>query len=141
MLVTNGPYTETKEHIGGFWVLEAADLNGTLAWRRKAAVACRAPVEVRPILTEDRRKQMNGPVASRGARKTNSPWVIDADAALTLPVALQSFESVSRQGTEIFELVGCFPTIKLEPCRTLNSGERLDSLLDGPTLLQNDSLL
>jgi len=53
---------------------------------------------------------MNGPVASRGARKTNSPWVIDADAVLTLPVALQSFESVSRQGTEIFELVGCFPT-------------------------------
>jgi len=50
VLVTDGPYTETKEHIGGFWVLEAADLNGALAWGRKAAVACRAPVEVRPIL-------------------------------------------------------------------------------------------
>ena len=47
--VTDGPYTETKEHIGGFWVLEAADLNEALAWGRKAAVVCHAPVEVRPI--------------------------------------------------------------------------------------------
>ena len=47
--ITDGPYTETKEHIGGFWVLEAADLDEALAWGRKAAVACRAPVEVREI--------------------------------------------------------------------------------------------
>jgi hypothetical protein len=50
VLVTDGPYLETKEHIGGFWVLEAADLDEALAWGRKAVVACRAPVEVRPIL-------------------------------------------------------------------------------------------
>jgi len=50
VLVTDGPYTETKEHIGGFWVLEAADLDEALAWAHKAADACRAPVEVRPIL-------------------------------------------------------------------------------------------
>jgi hypothetical protein len=50
VVVTDGPYTETKEHIGGFWVLEAADLDEALAWGRKAAVACRAPVEVRPFL-------------------------------------------------------------------------------------------
>ena len=49
VLVTDGPYLETKEHIGGFWVLEAADLNEAVAWGRKAAVACRAPVEVRPF--------------------------------------------------------------------------------------------
>ena len=49
VLVTDGPYTETKEHIGGFWVLEAADLNEALAWGRKAVIACRAPVEVRPF--------------------------------------------------------------------------------------------
>ena len=48
-LVTDGPYIETKEHIGGFWVLEAADLDEALEWGRKAAVACRAPVEVRPF--------------------------------------------------------------------------------------------
>ncbi len=49
VLVTDGPYIETKEHVGGLWVLEAADLNEALVWGRKAAVACRAPVEVRPF--------------------------------------------------------------------------------------------
>ena len=45
--MTDGPYIETKEHIGGFWVLEAATLDEALEWGRKAAIACRAPVEVR----------------------------------------------------------------------------------------------
>jgi hypothetical protein len=49
LLVTDGPYLETKEHIGGFWVLECADRQEALAWGRKAALACRAPVEVRPF--------------------------------------------------------------------------------------------
>ena len=49
VLITDGPYLETKEHIGGFWVLDAADMNEALAWGRKAAIACRAPVEVRPF--------------------------------------------------------------------------------------------
>ena len=49
LLITDGPYLETKEHVGGLWVLEAADLNEVLAWGRKAAVACRASVEVRPF--------------------------------------------------------------------------------------------
>jgi len=49
VLITDGPYLETKEHIGGFWVLEAADLDEALEWGRKAAIACRAPVEVRPF--------------------------------------------------------------------------------------------
>ncbi len=49
VLVTDGPYLETKEHIGGFWVLEAASLDEALAWGRKAVIACRAPVEVRPF--------------------------------------------------------------------------------------------
>ncbi|MCE9604944.1 MAG: YciI family protein [Planctomycetia bacterium] len=44
-----GPYLETKEHVGGFWVLEAVDMNEALEWGRKAVVACRAPVEVRPF--------------------------------------------------------------------------------------------
>ncbi|MCX6954069.1 MAG: YciI family protein [Verrucomicrobia bacterium] len=47
VLVTDGPYLETKEHIGGFWVLEATSMDEALAWGRKAVVACRAPVEVR----------------------------------------------------------------------------------------------
>jgi len=47
--VTDGPYTETKEHMGGFSVIEAADLDEALEWARKGAVACRASGEVRPI--------------------------------------------------------------------------------------------
>lgn len=50
VLVTDGPYLETKEHVGGFWVLEVADLDAALAWGRRAATACRAPVEVRAFL-------------------------------------------------------------------------------------------
>jgi hypothetical protein len=50
VVITDGPYLETKEHIGGFWVLEAATLDDALAWGRKAAIACRAAVEVRPFL-------------------------------------------------------------------------------------------
>jgi hypothetical protein len=60
VLVTDGPYTETKEHMGGFWILEAADLDEALAWARKGAVACRASGEVREILfNPDRREQRN----------------------------------------------------------------------------------
>jgi len=46
-LVTDGPYIETKEHMGGFWVLDLPDMDAALEWGRKAAIACRAPVEVR----------------------------------------------------------------------------------------------
>jgi len=47
VLVTDGPYLEAKEHIGGFWIVQCAVLDEALAWGRKAAIACRAPVEVR----------------------------------------------------------------------------------------------
>jgi hypothetical protein len=47
--ITDGPYLETKEHVGGFWILECADLDAALEWGRKAVIACRAPVEVRPF--------------------------------------------------------------------------------------------
>jgi len=47
VVVTDGPYLETKEHIGGFWVLECADMDEALEWGRKAVLACRVPVEVR----------------------------------------------------------------------------------------------
>jgi hypothetical protein len=48
--ITDGPYLEAKEHIGGFWILECADMDEALAWGRKAVVACRVPVEVRAFL-------------------------------------------------------------------------------------------
>jgi hypothetical protein len=50
VLVTDGPYLETKEHIGGFWILEAADMDEVLAWARKGAISCDAAGEVRELL-------------------------------------------------------------------------------------------
>jgi hypothetical protein len=51
VLTTDGPYLEAKEHVGGFWILEAAGLDEALTWGRKAVIACRAPVEVRQFLS------------------------------------------------------------------------------------------
>ena len=48
--MTDGPYAETKEQIGGFTVIEAADLDEALEWARKGSEACMWPVEVRPFL-------------------------------------------------------------------------------------------
>jgi len=50
VLVTDGPYTETKEHMGGFWILEAANMDEALAWARKGAITCDAAGEVRELL-------------------------------------------------------------------------------------------
>ena len=46
--MTDGPYAETKEQMGGFWIIEAADLDAALEWAGKASAACEQPVEVRP---------------------------------------------------------------------------------------------
>jgi hypothetical protein len=50
VLVTDGPYTETKEHLGGFWILECANMDEALAWARKGAISCDAVGEVRELL-------------------------------------------------------------------------------------------
>jgi hypothetical protein len=52
VLTTDGPFAEGKEHIGGFWVIKAADLDAALEWGRKATRACRVPIEVRPFQDE-----------------------------------------------------------------------------------------
>ena len=49
VLITDGPYLEAKEHVGGFTIMEAADMDEALAWARKGAIACRASGEVREI--------------------------------------------------------------------------------------------
>jgi hypothetical protein len=46
--MTDGPYAETKEQMGGFWVIEASDLDAALEWAGKAAAASGQPVEIRP---------------------------------------------------------------------------------------------
>ena len=50
VLVTDGPYTETKEHMGGFWILECADMDEALAWAKKGAIVCDVAGEVRELL-------------------------------------------------------------------------------------------
>jgi hypothetical protein len=50
VLVTDGPYTETKEHMGGFWILECADIDEALDWAKKGAIACDVAGEVRELL-------------------------------------------------------------------------------------------
>jgi hypothetical protein len=63
VLMTDGPFPEGKEHIGGFWVIQAKDLDEALAWASKATVACQGPVEVRPSTTS------RGPDAFGGDRR------------------------------------------------------------------------
>ena len=52
VLITDGPFVEGKEHIGGFWVIKAPDLDSALEWGRKATRACTVPIEVRPLQEE-----------------------------------------------------------------------------------------
>jgi hypothetical protein len=52
VLVTDGPFAETKEQLGGFWVIKADDLDAALAWAKQAALACQGTLEVRPFQDE-----------------------------------------------------------------------------------------
>ena len=50
--MTDGPYAESKEQMGGFWVIEVPDLEAALDWAGRGAAACEGPVEVRPFQGE-----------------------------------------------------------------------------------------
>jgi hypothetical protein len=52
VLTTDGPFAETKEQLGGFWVVKAPDLDAALALAARGAAACQGPVEVRPFQDE-----------------------------------------------------------------------------------------
>lgn len=52
VLVMDGPFAEGKEHVGGLLIIKAPDLDGALAWARKAAQATTLPIEVRPFRDE-----------------------------------------------------------------------------------------
>jgi hypothetical protein len=49
VLTTDGPFAESKEHIGGFYIIEAGDLDDALAWASKVTAAVMRPIEVRPF--------------------------------------------------------------------------------------------
>jgi hypothetical protein len=51
-VITDGPFAETKEHLGGFWILEIPDLDAALKLAAEASSACALPVEVRPFQAE-----------------------------------------------------------------------------------------
>lgn len=51
-LMTDGPFAEGKEHVGGFTILKAPDLDGALEWARRFAAAVTLPIEVRPFQSE-----------------------------------------------------------------------------------------
>jgi hypothetical protein len=51
-VMTDGPFAETKEQLGGFWIITAPDLDAALAWAAKGSAACMGPVEVRPFQDE-----------------------------------------------------------------------------------------
>jgi hypothetical protein len=51
-MITDGPFAETKEHIGGFWVIDVPDLDTALALAAEASEACEGTVEVRPFQSE-----------------------------------------------------------------------------------------
>jgi hypothetical protein len=51
-ILTDGPFAETKEQLGGFWIITAPDLDAALAWAAKGSAACMGPVEVRPFQDE-----------------------------------------------------------------------------------------
>ena len=53
VLITDGPYTETREHLAGFWIISAVDLDAALEWARLLTVAHRRAVEVRAIEGRD----------------------------------------------------------------------------------------
>jgi hypothetical protein len=52
VVMTDGPFGETKEYLGGFWIIEVPDLDAALALAAKGSAACMAPVEVRPFQAE-----------------------------------------------------------------------------------------
>ncbi len=49
VLTTDGPFVELKDHLGGFYLIEAADLDAALAWGAKVSEAVGHPIEVRPF--------------------------------------------------------------------------------------------
>jgi hypothetical protein len=49
VLTTDGPFAESKEHLGGFYLIEAPDLDAALAWASKVTAAIKKPIEVRPF--------------------------------------------------------------------------------------------
>ena len=71
VLTTDGPFAETKDHLGGFYIVEAKDLDAALDWASRVTAAIHAPIEVRPFhdyeaMTEDWRERAGAAGAAPG---------------------------------------------------------------------------
>jgi len=69
-LVTDGPYAETKEHLAGFFIINAADLDAALEWAKLAAAAQQRPIEVRPFFDGDLDDAIKSSVREAEAEKS-----------------------------------------------------------------------
>lgn len=68
VIITDGPYLEAKEHIGGFWILDCADMDEALGWARRACKSCQVPGEVREFL----------PLPEEAAARAKRMWIESA---------------------------------------------------------------
>jgi hypothetical protein len=68
-VMTDGPFVESKEHIGGFYVINAEDLDAALAWAGKTAEATNHPIEVRPFRATGRVEDWRGGASKIGAAR------------------------------------------------------------------------
>jgi hypothetical protein len=64
VLTIDGPFVESKEHLGGFYIIEAGDLDGALAWASRVTSATKMPIEVRPLSFTGELKDALGQSAS-----------------------------------------------------------------------------
>ena len=64
--LTDGPFVEAKEHIAGFYIIDAADLDEALAWAARVADATGAPIEVRPFLATGKAADQTGQMPGSG---------------------------------------------------------------------------
>jgi len=69
--VVDGPYVESKEQLGGFFLIEAPDLDSALAWAARCPGASHGTIEVRPIWAMDANQTGAAPNASRVAAKAS----------------------------------------------------------------------
>lgn len=69
--VLDGPYVESKEQLGGFYLIEAPDLDAALAWAARCPGASHGTIEVRPIWAMEASQTGGGPQAARAAAKAS----------------------------------------------------------------------
>ncbi len=116
VLMTDGPYTEGKEHIGGFWIITAPDLDAALAWGRRLAGATTLPIEVRPFQDETGRLMAAGrcrprrrsPVSS--VKSMDAPWPCWSASFGDIDIAEEAVQEAFTAAVERWPSAGVPPS-------------------------------